>query len=95
LGKGECPTLEKAREARILVIDDLGLERDHGPILDVLHERNQQNRVTWVTSGLTIEQIRERYGEAVYRRLVEMNGTAGRVVSCFGKAASNVAQVAR
>lgn len=85
LGKGEAPTLDKARNARILVIDDLGLEKDHGPILDVLHERNQQNRVTWITSGLTVDQIKERYGEAVYRRLVEMNGTMGRVVSCFGK----------
>jgi DNA replication protein DnaC len=93
LGKGTCPAVEQAQEADVLVLDDLGLERDHGAILDVMQARYQFGRVTWVTSGLNVVQLVERYGEAFYRRLVEMNGTAGKVVTAFSKTPGRLAAV--
>lgn len=85
LGDGPVPEIEAAAKTPLLVLDDLGIEKDHGPLLDVIHERYEQNRPTWTTSGLTLPQLGERYGDAIVRRLVESNGNAGRVISCFGK----------
>jgi len=83
LGAGECPEVRLAREAPVLVLDDLGLEKDHGPLLDVLNERYEGGRLTWVSSGLTVPQLRDRYGEAFFRRLVDVAGKPGLIVSCF------------
>lgn len=91
LGKGPCEAVSWAQGAAVLVLDDLGLERDHGPLLDVLEARYERSLPTWTTSGLTVSQIADRYGEAFYRRLVEIGGTAGKVVAAFGKPTKAVA----
>ncbi|HEX4476036.1 MAG TPA: hypothetical protein VH142_13215 [Polyangiaceae bacterium] len=89
LGRGEPPELDRASTAPLLVLDDLGQERegDHGAILDVLDRRYRAERTTWISSGLTVDQLRARYSEAAYRRMCEVEGKAGLVVSCFANAA--------
>lgn len=83
LGQGRAPILHQALSADLLIFDDLGLEGDHGEILDVLEERYQRGRVTWTTSGLSTQQLSDRYGAAFYRRLTG-GGVQGRgaLVDC-------------
>lgn len=83
LGQGRAPILHQALFADLLIFDDLGLEGDHGEILDVLEERYQRGRVTWTTSGLSTQQLSDRYGAAFYRRLTG-GGVEGRgaLVDC-------------
>jgi DNA replication protein DnaC len=85
LGEGEPPDIEKARTRRLLVLDDLGLERDHGEIVDVLHARYEQGFPTWTTTGLNYEQLNDRYGEALVRRLTDGLGDDGISVNAFPK----------
>jgi hypothetical protein len=87
LGEGVCPEVERASKADLLILDDLGLERDAAELVDVVHSRYETGLVTWTTSGLTMGELRERYGEALVRRLIEGREQPGRVVSMFGKAA--------
>lgn len=86
LGKGEAPMVEDAKKAALLVLDDIGLERDAGPLLDVLHYRYTAGKPTWSTSGFTLAQLTEKFGDAFVRRLVELNGKPGIVVSAFPRA---------
>jgi len=85
LGQDEPEEITKAKAARVLVLDDLGQEehRDQGTILDVIHARYEAQLFTWTSSGLTYQQIGDRYGEHFARRLVECRGTAGRMVEAF------------
>ena len=85
LGEGVCPEVDRAMKADLLVLDDLGLERDPAELIDVIHTRYERERVTWTTSGMSMAELRERYGEALVRRLVEGRAEPGRVVSCFSK----------
>lgn len=83
LGRGLPPLLSEARIADLLIFDDLGLEGDHGEILDVLEERYQRGRVTWTTSGLSPSALVARYGDAFFRR-IQGGGVEGRgaLVDC-------------
>jgi DNA replication protein DnaC len=87
LGEGAAPEVDRASKAGLLVLDDLGLERDAAELVDVLHSRYEHGYVTWTTSGLTMGELKERYGEALVRRLIEGREQSGRVVSTFGRAA--------
>lgn len=71
LGEGEAPLLSRARRVGLLVIDDLGLERDPLDLIDILHDRYDGMRPTWVTTGLSVAGLEARYGDAVVRRLTE------------------------
>lgn len=71
LGEGEAPLLRRARHVGILVVDDLGLERDPAELIDVVHARYEASAPTWVTTGLSLAALETRYGDAVVRRLTE------------------------
>ena len=86
LGEGVCPEIERATKAKLLILDDLGLERDPAELVDVVHARYEAERVTWTTAGLTLQELRDRYGEAFVRRLSEGRAEPGRVVAVFPKA---------
>lgn len=86
LGKGEPELIADAKKASLFILDDLGLERDAGPVLDVLQARYTAGKPTWTTSGSTLEQLTEKLGEAFVRRVTELNGKPGIVVSAFPKA---------
>lgn len=83
LGEGAPPEVMKASAGGLLILDDLGLERDPGEIIDVLHERYESGLPTWTTTGLNHEQLTERYGEALVRRLTEGRERPGVLVNAF------------
>lgn len=94
LGKGECQALRLAEKAKLLVIDDLGWERDHKFIADILAERFDSPRLTIITSGLTMDGyedangnwvsgLRDKYGDAVVKRIITTRGRGAVLVSAF------------
>ena len=72
-GHGEAPLVEAAMRAPLVLLDDLGSERDGAtnPIADVIFERHAQELPTWMTTGLTREPLVARYGAGVVARLFE------------------------
>lgn len=72
-GHGEAALVESAMRVPLVLLDDLGSERDFptNPIADVIFERHVQDLPTWVTTGLTREPLVARYGAGVVARLFE------------------------
>ena len=72
-GRGEPEVVATAMTAKFLVLDDVGGERDNptNAIPDIICERHDQDRPTWVTTGFTAKQMADRYGAGVARRLFE------------------------
>lgn len=71
LGQGEAPLVERACGATLLVLDDLGNEPVDTVVFEVLDARYQAGRPVIVTSGFSPEGLRERYGDALWRRCAE------------------------
>jgi DNA replication protein DnaC len=73
LGQGEPEEVERAMECRHLLIDDLGQEQavPTSAIVDVVFERYDRQATTWLTTGLSREQLVQRYGDGFVRRLVD------------------------
>lgn len=73
LGEGEAPLVGRVLRARTVVIDDVGAERQDiaGTVGEVIFDRHAAERRTIVTTGQTEEQLRDRYGAGVHRRLFE------------------------
>lgn len=73
LGQGEAPDVTKAMDATLLVLDDVGSEIDdkRNVIQDIIFHRHNEERPTWITTGWTPEQLMNRYGSQVLRRIVE------------------------
>jgi DNA replication protein DnaC len=69
----EPPILTRTLAASVLVVDDLGAEKDiHGSaVAEVIHERHANMRVTIITSGFSLQQLGARYGDGIGRRLGE------------------------
>jgi DNA replication protein DnaC len=82
LGQGEPPEVERALTTRLLVLDDLGSERNTATnaVPDVIFARALDGLPTWVTTWMTAEAVTQRYGDGIARRLYE----AGRltVIAC-------------
>lgn len=82
LGDGENDLIARAKAVEFLVLDDLGRESRRGGaddvVEEVLLERYDTGRFTYVSSGLTSEALLNRYGDAVIRRVTE----AGRLKGC-------------
>jgi DNA replication protein DnaC len=78
LGEGEAALVRRAMGAELAVLDDLGVELDAGApvVAHVLHHRYDRERPTIATTGLSVEQLANRYGAGVARRLVETVGGA-------------------
>lgn len=85
LGEGEAPLVRLAMEARILVIDDVGLEPNlpTSAVPDVIFERAERAKATWITTGMKQEEVSQRYGEGIARRVFE----GAKIIEC-GKAPS-------
>ncbi len=73
----------------MLAIDDLGIEPREiqlfgnicTPLVDLLTDRYEEQRITVITTNLTPAQIREHYGDRIADRLNEM---AEKIVFCNG-----------
>jgi hypothetical protein len=83
LGQGDPPDVRAASDADVTVVDDLGWEGDPSDVLGVIADRYDTGRPTIVTSGLTEDALRERYGAAVIRRIGEAGGREGTIVDLF------------
>jgi DNA replication protein DnaC len=77
LGQGEAPEVERAMAAALLVLDDVGSERNTATnaVPDVIFARALAGMPTWVTTWMTPDVVSQRYGDGIARRLFE----AGRV----------------
>lgn len=73
-GEGECEEVWAAMVAPLLLIDDMGSERDtaNNAISDVIQERHAEGRPTWVTTGLSAEEVAKRYSGGCARRMFEL-----------------------
>ena len=83
-GHGEPEAVDIAMRMPLILLDDLGSERDHAcsAVSDVIFERDAQGLATWVTTGLTREQLVKRYGLGVVARVFER----AKVIHVGGKA---------
>lgn len=82
--RGGIEHVQVIKQARVLVLDELGYERFPELLLEVLGARHDACRPTVVTSGLTLDAIAARYSDATVRRILEI-GT-GSVVDCWAQA---------
>lgn len=73
LGEGEAPLVQSCMDATLLVLDELGGEdpRYASAVGEVLFERHEQARPTWVTTGVGSKEIATRYGGGIARRVFE------------------------
>jgi DNA replication protein DnaC len=70
----EAPLVLAAIAAPLLVLDDLGnpkSEPPSSPIVDVIWERVEKRRPTWITTWLSPDDCTARYGDGVTRRVFE------------------------
>ncbi len=82
-GSGEAPIVEAAMSANLLLVDDIGQERQtqNNAVPDVLLSRHADDLQTWITTGETMEQLAAKYGGGVARRIRE----GALVVRCEAK----------
>jgi DNA replication protein DnaC len=74
LGEGYPPEVERARDRRLCVIDDVGSEGSEVATLqDILDHRYWQGYPTIVTTGLTDSGLRAHLGASHYRRIVDQH----------------------
>lgn len=74
--------VNKALRTDLLLLDDLGSERNipSNPIPDVLFERHAQDKATWITTWMQPEDVRQRYGDGIARRVFERAA----IIDCAG-----------
>lgn len=73
-------TFEEAKSTEILLIDDMGTENvsvkvwgnEQSPVTEVIYARYEKQLCTIVTSNLSDDEIRERYGARIADRMEEM-----------------------
>lgn len=74
--EGEYEILKSIEAADLLVIDDLGTEQGTewslSKIYTILDSRYRKKLPTIVTSNYSLGQLKERYGERIVDRLIEM-----------------------
>ena len=84
-GRAEGNTEEQLIDCDLLILDDLGMEFDtpfsRASLYTVLNARMQQARPTIISSNLSFDVLRERYGDQITSRLI-----GGMVpIVCVGK----------
>jgi hypothetical protein len=91
LGEGEAELVTMASTTQFLLLDDLGWESKRAGADDVIAEvvarRYDSGLITLATSGLTLEGIEARYGDAFWRRIVESRNLPGKVLDLHDKEA--------
>lgn len=87
LGEGEADLVAIAKAVNFLVLDDLAWESQRAGAADVVSEliaeRYDAGRITLVTSGQRSEELENRYGAAVTRRVCEAGGKPGKVIDLW------------
>lgn len=72
--------LDSITEVDVLVIDDLGTEKSYKTVTGdylfaVINERIAQNKQTFISTNLSLQQIRDKYDERLFSRLVDQKIT--------------------
>lgn len=75
----EAPLIKHALDCGLLIMDELGFEKQTEVPFEIVDHRYRTQAVTVVTTGLKPAEFRSRYGDAMYRRLTE----GGAVVEDF------------
>lgn len=72
-GDGEAGLVELAMRAPLVLLDDVGTERQTATnaVPDVILERHAEGLPTWITTWLTSAQAAEKYGGGIARRIFE------------------------
>lgn len=85
LGDGEAPLVKAAIECDLLILDDVGMERQDigGALFDVIYARHEREARTIVTTGLSYALLVEKYGDGVARRLTEKSSAV--LIHCATK----------
>lgn len=83
LGRGEAPAYHSAINAKLLVLDELGWEKDHKAMASVLATRYDGGGLTIVTTGQCTDDLRQTYGDAIIRRVITFRGRPAMLVSDF------------
>lgn len=68
---GEIPWVIDQCMVSYLVIDELRAEHTSGAVFDVIDDRVNRGLTTYVTTGLTRDQIKTVFGDGMFRRLFE------------------------
>ncbi len=71
---------ETLADVDVLVIDDLGTENTYKNVTSeylfvVINERIARGKQTFISSNLTLEEIRDKYDERIFSRLVDQKTT--------------------
>lgn len=76
-------TICELKQARLLIIDEIGYEPWPTMLLEVIGDRHDNQRPLIITSGLRVEEFTKRYSDATLARIAEIGN--GIVVDCWGK----------
>jgi DNA replication protein DnaC len=74
LGEGKSPVVQRALEASLLILDDLGAEPKihNSPVPDVIYQRHARPELqTVITTGFDDAVLEGRYGQGIARRIFE------------------------
>lgn len=73
LGNGSPRLVDRAKSAKLLILDDVGTDLQHGvaTLQSVLDHRYDKKLPTIVTTGLTLSELRNHIGAPYLRRITE------------------------
>jgi DNA replication protein DnaC len=80
LGAGEPDEVRQALAVDVCGLDDMGSERQTqtNAVPDVVFERHVEGRALWVTTAMSQDEMAQRYGDGITRRVFEH----ARVIDC-------------
>lgn len=72
-GQGDAPLVEAACDAPMILLDDVGSEVQTATnaVPQVLYRRHEDDLQTWITTGLSFDELQKRYGDGIARRIAE------------------------
>jgi DNA replication protein DnaC len=73
LDESDPGAVVRALNCQLLVLDDVGSERPlpSNPVPEIIVERHQANKATWITTWMSASKLEERYGGGIARRVFE------------------------
>jgi DNA replication protein DnaC len=77
--------LERAKRAKILVIDDVGQSSERDDFFEIIDHRYYRSAPTIITSGLQKRQVEARFGAEMWRRFTVNGGKPAWTAEHWGK----------
>jgi DNA replication protein DnaC len=85
LGEGEPDEVRFALRTALLALDDIGSEGrvpNGSATFDVIFDRHESSKPTWVTTAMSVADMRDLYGDGFTRRIFEH----ARIIDCAPQA---------